>query len=151
MRSGYARAEERNQAAREALKPLSPGERPTVVTVAAALSTLVAVILWVSCGVAAFTGAKVDGQSVNLIQWVFLAFIVTTMAWGMWRARYWAVLGFQMSLVLLILAGVFGLVLATSVLQIISTAILVAGLSVLFWFMVKAMARIQMPERPSGR
>ena len=31
------------------------------------------------------------------------------MAWGMWRARYWAVLGFQMILVLLIFSAVFGL------------------------------------------
>ena len=35
---GYARAEERNQAAREALKPLAEGERPTVVTVGAVVA-----------------------------------------------------------------------------------------------------------------
>jgi len=151
MESGYARAEEKNRVAREALEPLGPGERPGAVTAGAILATLVAVILWVSCAVAVFTGAKVNGQSVNLTQWVFLAVIVTMMAWGMWRARYWAVLGFQMALVLLILAGVFGLVLATSLIQIASTAIMVAGLSVLFWFMVKAMARIQMPQRPGDR
>ena len=32
------------------------------------------------------------------------------MAWGMWKARYWAVLGFQMVLVLILLAAVAGLV-----------------------------------------
>ena len=35
MRAGYARAEEKNQRAREALAPLNKGERPTVVTVGA--------------------------------------------------------------------------------------------------------------------
>lgn len=151
MRAGYARAEAKNRAAREALEPLAPGERPTVVTVGAILSGIVAVILWGSCVVAVVTGAKVNGESVNLVQWGFLASIVTVMAWGMWRARYWAVLGFQMSLVLLVIAGVLGLVMAGTLVQVISTMIMVIGLSVLFWFMVKAMARIQMPERPSDR
>lgn len=151
MRAGYARAEEKNRTVRESLVPLDPGERPGAVTVGAVLSTGVAVILWVSCGIALFTGAKVNGESVNVTQWAFLALIVSMMGWGMWRARYWAVLGFQMSLVLLIIAGVLGLVMATSAVQIISTGFLVVGLSALFWFMVKAMARIQMPERPSGR
>lgn len=151
MRSGYAKAEEKNRAVRESLVPLAPGERPTAVTVGAILATVIAAILWISCAVAVITGAKVNGESVNVAQWVMLAAIVTLMAWGMWRARYWAVLGFQMSLVLLIIAGVLGLVLATSLVQIVSTAILVAGLSVMFWFMVKAMARVQMPDRPSGR
>lgn len=151
MRAGYAKAEDKNRAAREALVPLEPGERPTAVTVGAILTTVVAAILWISCAVALVTGAKVNGEQVNVVQWAMLAAIVTLMAWGMWRARYWAVLGFQMSLVLLIIAGVLGLVLATSLVQILSTAVLVVGLSVMFWFMVKAMARIQMPEHPSGR
>lgn len=151
MSAGYARAEEKNEAARAALKPLAPGERPAVVTVGAVLSGVVALILWVSCAVAVTTGAKVNGESVNVVQWAFLASIVTLMAWGMWRGRYWAVLGFQMSLVLLVIAGILGLVMAGTLVQAISTAIMVIGLSVLFWFMVKAMARIQMPKRPSDR
>ena len=40
------------------------------------------------------------------------------------------------------------MVVAPTLLQIIGTLTLVVGLSVLFWFMVKAMARIQMPQRP---
>ena len=40
------------------------------------------------------------------------------MAWGMWRARYWAVLGFQLLLVFLIFSAVFGLLVqAASVAQ----------------------------------
>ena len=37
------------------------------------------------------------------------ALIMGVMAWGMWRARYWAVLGFQLILVFLIFSAVFGL------------------------------------------
>ena len=43
MMEGYARAEERNQAAREALEPLAEGERPAVVTVGAVLTGLIAI------------------------------------------------------------------------------------------------------------
>ncbi len=151
MKAGYAKAEIKNQAAREALEPLAAGERPPVVTVGAVFSTIVALILWISCVVAVATDAKVNGASVNIAQWGLLAGVMSLMAWGMWQARYWAVLGFQMVLVLLILAGVLGLVVAPTLLQIVSTVILVVGLSVLFWHMVKAMARIQMPRNPSDR
>ena len=69
------------------------------------------------------------------------------MAWGMWRARYWAVLGFQLLLVFLIFSAVFGLaVQAASVAQFAATLGLLAVAGSLFYFMVKAMARIQMPN-----
>ena len=68
------------------------------------------------------------------------------MAWGMWRARYWAVLGFQLLLVFLIFSAVFGLaVQAASVAQFAATLGLLAVAGTFFYFMVKAMARIQMP------
>jgi hypothetical protein len=70
------------------------------------------------------------------------------MSWGMWRARYWAVLGFQMILVLLIFSAVFGLAAqAASVPQVIATVVLLAVSGTFFYLMVKAMARIQMPTR----
>ncbi|MCB0830069.1 MAG: hypothetical protein KDB54_06995 [Solirubrobacterales bacterium] len=150
MKAGYAKAEVKNQAAREALDPLEEGERPPVVTVGAILSAVVAVILWGSCIYALATGAEAGGRDVNVFQWAFFALVITAMAWGMWKAKYWAVLGFQMLLVLLILAGVLGMVTAPTLIQIVATLALTVGLSVLFWFMVKAMARIQMPERPGS-
>ena len=42
MTRGYAKAEERNQAAREALEPLAEGERPRVVTIGAIVAGLIA-------------------------------------------------------------------------------------------------------------
>lgn len=151
MKRGYAKAEVKNQKVRESLEPLDPGERPTVVTVGAVFAIVVSLILWGSSAVALFTGAEVNGEDVNIAQWASLAAIFTLMAWGMWKARYWAVLGFQMLLVLLILACVLGLVVAGTLLQMVSTALLAIGLCLLFYFMVKAMARIQMPERPNSR
>ncbi len=148
MRAGYAKAEVKNQAAREALQPLAEGERPTVVTVGAICSAVVALILWAQTVYALITGDDAGGRDVNVFQWGFFALVISAMAWGMWKAKYWAVLGFQMLLVLLIMAGILGMVVAPTLIQILGTLLLTAGLAVLFWFMVKAMARIQMPERP---
>ena len=66
----------------------------------------------------------------------------------MWRSRYWAVLGMQTLLALTLIAASLGLVTASSAWGAVLLALIVAAAGTLFWFMVKAMARIQMPERP---
>jgi hypothetical protein len=148
MTRGYAKAEQRNQEAREALEPLAEGERPTVVTVGAVISGLVAV----SIVVGYMAGVEVDGESPRVAQVVAPALLMSVMAWGMWHARYWAVLGFQLVLVFLIFSAVFGLTLqAATVAQFAVTLGLLAVAGTLFFFMVKAMARIQMPERAPRR
>ena len=93
-------------------------------------------------------GVEVDGEKPRLAQVLAPALLMGVMAWGMWRARYWAVLGFQLLLVFLIFSAVFGLLVqAASVAQFAVTLGLLAVSGTLFYFMVKAMARIQMPER----
>jgi hypothetical protein len=144
MEHGYAKAEERNQAAREALDPLAEGERPLVVTIGAIVSALVAV----SIVIGYLTGTEVGGEKPRFIQVLAPALLTGMMAWGMWRARYWAVLGFQLVLVLVIFSAFFGLVAsASSLAQIVGTTLLLAVAGAFFFFMVKAMARIQMPSR----
>ena len=144
MARGYAKAEQRNQEAREALEPLGDGERPLVVTIGAVVSGLVA--LSIVAGYLA--GVEVNGKVPKVPQVLAPALILCFMSWGMWRARYWAVLGFQLILVFLIFSAVFGLaVQAASVAQFAVTLGLLAVTGTFFFFMVKAMARIQMPER----
>jgi hypothetical protein len=144
MARGYAKAEQRSQEAREALEPLAEGERPTVVTVGAVIAALI--VLSVIAGYLA--GVKVNGETPKLPQVLAPALIMGMMAWGMWHARYWAVLGFQLLLVFILFSAFFGLIVgATSATQIIGTLALLVGAGVLFYFMVKAMARIQMPTR----
>lgn len=144
MERGYARAEVRNQEAREALQPLQEGERPLVVTIGAVVAGLIAL----SIVIGYLTGAQVDGSRPRVPQVVAPALLMGIMAWGMWRARYWAVLGFQLILVVLIFSAVFGLaVQAASVGQFAATLGLLAVSGTFFFFMVKAMARIQMPSR----
>jgi hypothetical protein len=144
MARGYARAEERNREAREALEPLAEGERPTVVTVGAILAALVT--LSIAIGYAA--GVEVDGEKPKLAQVLAPALIMGIMAWGMWQARYWAVLGFQLILVFVIFSAFFGLLVgASSVGEVVGTLALLIVAGGFFYFMVKAMARIQMPTR----
>jgi hypothetical protein len=144
MARGYSRAEQRNQEAREALEPLAEGERPTVVTIGAIVAGLIA--LSIVGGYLA--GVEVDGERPRWAQVVAPAMIMGVMAWGMWRARYWAVLGFQLILVFVLFSAFFGLVVgASSVAEIVGTLVLLAAAGTFFYFMVKAMARIQMPTR----
>jgi len=144
MERGYAKAEVRNREAREALEPLAEGERPLVVTIGAVVSALVVLSILVGY----LAGADVNGDKPRLAQALAPALLMGAMAWGMWRARYWAVLGFQLVLVFLIFSAVYGLALqAATVAQVLATLALLAVAGTFFYFMVKAMARIQMPTR----
>jgi len=144
METGYAKGEVRNQEAREALVPLAEGERPTVVTVSAILAALVALSIVVTFA----AGVKVNGSTPHLSTVAAPALIMGVLAWGMWKARYWAVVCFQVVLVFLIFTAVYGLLVeATSITEFAVTLGLLAVSGALFWMMVKAMARIQMPER----
>jgi hypothetical protein len=138
-----ARYQERNREVREALDPLEEDERPAVVTVGAVLSGLVAI----SVVVAYAAGAEVNGDRPRALQVFPPALLMAVMAYGMWRARYWAVLGFQAILALLILAAILGLVTAAGIAQVAANLLLIAVAGALFYFMIRALARIQMPER----
>lgn len=148
-----ARTEARNEAARQELEPLAEGERPTVVTVGAVLSGLLAI----SILVAYFAGAEVSqfddfgnetgSDRPGVIAAIVPAGVMGLMSYGLWRARYWAVLGFQTILVLVIVVTTLGLVQATALQQVLGNLALLAVAGALFYRMVKAMARIQMPER----
>jgi hypothetical protein len=143
MARGYARGRAKDEEARAALVPLAPGERPTAVTVAfgvavvAFVANLVALVLKLGSG---------DGRqtSYTLIGCILLA----VMAWGMWRAAYWAVLGMQALLGITVLLASLALITAVNVPAALFALAIVAGGGTLFWFLVKSMARIQMPTRP---
>lgn len=144
MQAGYAKAEVRNQAAREALVPLADGERPAVVTFSAVLCALVVASILITFAL----GVKVNGSVPKLSTILLPVLILGALAWGMWKARYWAVVCFQVVLAFLIFTAFYGLMVeATSIAEISASVGLLAVSGVLFWRMVKAMARIQMPDR----
>jgi hypothetical protein len=143
------RYEERNAEARAKLEPLEQGERPTAVTAGAIVCSLLAIVFTVSA-ILAIAGVDAGGRDIRPLPIIVFGLVLWAMTIGMWRARYWAVLGFQTVLLLFMLASAFGLVVVSSVLQAVGTTVLLLGSALLFYFMIRAMARIQMPRGPGA-
>lgn len=137
-----SRSEQKNEAARAALVPLEPGERPLPVTIGA----IVALLFGISNFVMYAAGTEIRGQEPNAGVLLFGALMLAA-AWGMWKVRYWAVLGMQALLALIILAFSLSAMTAASALGVVIAVAVITGAGTLFWFMIKAMARIQMPTR----
>jgi len=78
---------------------------------------------------------------------VILIAILLTAAVGLWRARYWAVLGFQMLLVFQILIAFLSLIRASNVLAVVLEVAVIGLGGWLFYKLIRSMARIQMPTR----
>jgi hypothetical protein len=139
-----SRSERRDAEARAGLEPLPPGERPGAVTagaiVAAALG-LLNVVLY-------FAGVRVPGAT--FVGTVVVGAVLLVAAAGMWRARYWAVLGFQAVLAISCVIATLSLFVASSVAGAIRAILVIAVSGTLFWKLIRAMARIQMPERPGA-
>lgn len=148
---GYARSRAKDDAARAALKPLRPGERPRAVTVGAlaaaglALANVVALVLGYNSGDDTLSpGTEVSGT-------LLVTAILVVVAYGMWRSRYWAVLGMQTLLALTMIAAALALLTAVNAWALILVLLILVLSGTLFWFLIKAMARIQMPERPGSQ
>jgi hypothetical protein len=138
------RSEAKNEAVRASLVPLAEGERPPVVTVAAAVAFLLAagnLAAWAA-------GLKVDGDRPLLATVAFQVLLMGSLAWGMWRARYWAVLGMEAILAILIVILAVLLLKASTALTVVILVGVIVAAGTLFWKLVRAMARMQMPEHP---
>jgi hypothetical protein len=144
MARGYARAEERNAAVRATLTPLAPGEHPPALKVAIA----VAVLLALSNLVAFALGADVPGSGSRAGGLVFVA-VMLLAAWGMWRQRYWAVLGFATLMALITVAFTLLLLIASNVLAVVVCVAFAVSAGWLFWKLIRVMARLQAPQRVS--
>jgi hypothetical protein len=142
-----SRSEQRNVEARAKLKPLGPGERPAAVTVAA----VVALLFAIGNVVAYAAGLTVNGTRPTVLSVAVFAGIMLVAAAGMWRAKYWAVLGFQALLgITICIVALFSLR-ASSVAGLLVPIAIVVPAGYLFWKLVKALARIQMPESPTRK
>jgi hypothetical protein len=141
-----SRSERKNAAVRATLTPLRPGERPWPITVGAlvaALNGIVQLILFV-VGVK----LKVGGTRPQAFSVILFAVLMFVCAGGMWKMKYWAVLGFQALLAIVILTFALVLVRASNVLGVaISLTVVVAG-GFLFFRLVRVLSRIQMPKYP---
>ncbi|HEV2999671.1 MAG TPA: hypothetical protein VGW75_02940, partial [Solirubrobacteraceae bacterium] len=80
---------------------------------------------------------------------ILFAALMLVAAYGMWRARYWAVLGFQALLALTIVIAATAMLVASNVAA-VALCVTIVGLGGwLFWKLVRALARLQMPDRRS--
>lgn len=139
------RGEAKNQAVRDQLEPLAPGERPLAVTVA----SIAAAVLAVGNLVAFFLSDRDSGDEGKLaLQTALIVAILVTAAVGMWLVKYWAVLGFQTILGLQFIIFTLSILKASAIWQVLLFLTIIIGSGVLFWFLIRAMARIQMPEPP---
>jgi hypothetical protein len=145
MKRGYARGEARNARIREGLEPLGPGERPRAVVIAAVVATLLGLLNLVFL----LAGYEVRGEQPALPGVLILSSLLIAAAVGMWKLQYWAILGFQALLGISLAVALLSLLITVQDLRgiAVSVFILITAGS-LFWFLVKAMARIQMPDRP---
>lgn len=142
-----SRSEAKNAAVRAQLVPLAEGERPLPVTIGA----IVAVGLVVANVIVYAAGLTVRGDRPAFTGFVAFSALMLVMAVGLWKVKYWAVLGLQALLgLLIVIVGLVALVFKTVWDLLICLAILIPS-AVLFWYLVKAMARIQMPQRPERR
>jgi hypothetical protein len=137
-------AEERNAAARAELEPLAPGERPVPVTVAAIVAALIAV----SNLVLFLAHTHVNGKRPSAVGTLLFCALMFAAAWGLWRVRYWAVLGFQALLALVVLVFALFLLRASNLLAVVLCVAVIGLGGWLFWKLIRALARIQMPQRP---
>ncbi|HEV3391745.1 MAG TPA: hypothetical protein VG057_22160 [Solirubrobacteraceae bacterium] len=139
-------SEERNAAVRATLTPLEPGERPWSLKIAVLLAVLIGagdLIAVIIDGQFKVGGAQAGAGGVILFSVLMLVCAV-----GMWRLRYWAVLGFQAILAFVILFfSLLGLR-AANVLAVVASVIVVGGGGWLFYKLVRVLSRIQMPKYP---
>lgn len=140
---GYARMRAKEDAARAELQPLAEGERPTAIKVAAGLAATIGL-----ANIALqFGGWQLrDAAQPSLLQGLALPVFMLVCAVGMWQRRYWALLAFQAILAISILFAFLFLLRASNLQAVLLCAGVVAVCGSLFWFLVRAMARVQMPR-----
>lgn len=145
--AGPSRSERRDAEARARLEPLAEGERPLAVTIAA----VVAAVLAIGNLAAYAAGLTVGDERPPVSGIVVYEVLLIITAVGMWRTRYWAVLGFEFILGLMLAYLAIYLVGATKLIGVVVALAIGIPAAVLFWFLVRAMARIQTPEPPRRR
>ena len=133
----------REEQARTALTPLAEGERPAALLVAVAVAALLAIA--VLAGVASSHDLRRHGGSIP--GGIFLALVLGGLALGMYRRRYWAVLGFEALLAFQVIVASLALVVASTLLAAALCLVSIGLGGWLFWKLVRIMGRIQAGER----
>ena len=139
-----AKTEAKNAAVRATLEPLAAGERPPWVSYAAVLAALLGVLniaLYVA-------GVRVTGGKATLTGTVGVGVVLLACAIGMWRRSYSAVLAFELVLGVTAVFSGLSLVVVETVAGAARSLVVFLAASLFFYKLIRAMARLQMPQRP---
>ena len=138
--------ERRDAQLRASLVPLAPGERPPALI--AAIVVAVALAVAVAIGTATIHDLSRHGGSIP--GGVFLSGVLLVLAIGMFRQRYWAVVGFEALLVFQMLVSTLTLVLASSLYAALASVAALGLGGWLFWKLIRVMGRIQAGQIAQG-
>jgi hypothetical protein len=134
---------QRDELLRATLEPLGEDERPPALLVAIAVCILLALAVILG----ATTVHNLSRRGGSLPGGAFLAIVLLLLALGMYRRRYWSVLGFEALLAFQIIVTSLALVVASTI---VAAAICMVGVGLggwLFWKLVRVMGRIQAGEQ----
>jgi phosphotransferase system glucose/maltose/N-acetylglucosamine-specific IIC component len=128
---------------RAAPEPFGEGERPGALLAAVGVCVLLAGAVIAGALTVhdlARRGGSVPGA-------IFLAAVLAALGLGMYRRRYWAVLGFEALLAFQIIVTSLALVVASTIAAAVICTVGVGLGGWLFWKLVGVMSRIQAGER----
>jgi hypothetical protein len=128
-------------------EPLREGERPAALLIALAACAALAVAVIAS----ALTVKDLSRHGGSLPGALFIAAVLAALAGGMYRCRYWAVLGFEALLAFQIIVTSLALVVASTAIAAAGCVISVALGGWLFWKLVRVMSRIAAGDRQARR
>jgi len=141
------RGSDRDRQIRSALEPLGEHERPPVLLVAVSICALLAV----GVVIGALSIHDLSRRGGSLAAGLFLAAVLAALAHGMYRRRYWAVLGFEALLAFQIIVTSLALIVASTIKAAVICVIAIGLGGWLFWKLVRVMGRLQAGERASLR
>jgi hypothetical protein len=140
------RGEQRNAAVRAALVPLAPGERPWSIRIAAVVALIVGLGDLIDVIVGGRTSFGSTHTGVGGV--VLFSLLMIVCAVGMWQMRYWAVLGFQAVLAIVVLIFALLLIRASNLLGFLVPIVIIGAGGTLFFKLVRVLSRLQMPKYP---
>ncbi|MHB8657540.1 MAG: hypothetical protein ACYC91_06235 [Solirubrobacteraceae bacterium] len=139
-----SRGQQRDAAARAALAPLRHGERPAAVLISAAIALALGVVNLVF--LVGNIRPSLGGQRSSPGSEIIYVVLMVACAIGLWRVRYWAVLGFMVILLITILEVSLAVIRASNLLGFLIPSVVLIGGGWLFYKLIRSLSRIQMPK-----
>jgi len=121
------------------LEPLGEDERPLALLIAIGVCVLLALAVLVG----ATTVHDLSHRGGSLPGGLLLAAVLALLALGMYRRRYWAVLGFEALLAFQVIVTSLALVVASTLLAAVVCLVSIGLGGWLFWKLVRVMGRIE--------